>query len=355
MNIRSPWRILACLVLILAAGSACGRKTNPLIPDSPRPEAVRNVKAVTRDAEAFLSWPLPARNIEGKNLDPSAIKQMRVYRAEFGRDRKRARYKQYAVISMASPAPAAVRNNTVYWSDSNLKYDQTYGYRIRAVSERGGVSMPSDEVLVRPFMPLAVPQGLVALGLDSTVMLTWEPVQARLDGNPAGSVVAYNVYRSSEKGAYDEAPLNTAPLTTTSYKDTGVANGQTYYYVVRSVDTLTPPWNESPDSAASAATPKDLTPPGQPAGLTVVAGADRVFLTWNENRESDLAGYYVYRSAKNDKGFERLTDKLLARTTFSDESVKNGITYYYIVTAVDKSGNESKPSEERKVHFVKLR
>ncbi len=355
MNICSPWRVLACLVLILATASACGRRTNPQVPESPRPEAVRNVKAVTRDAEAFLSWPLPARNIEGKNLDPSAIKQMRIYRAEFGRDRKRARYKQYAEIDMASPAPAAVRNSMVYWSDSNLKYDQTYGYRIRAVSERGGVSMPSEEVLVRPFMPLAVPQGLVALGLDSSVMLTWQPVQKRLDGSPAGSVVAYNVYRGAEKGVYDEAPLNSAPLSTTSYKDTGVANGRTYYYVIRSVDTLSPPWNESTDSAESSATPQDLTPPDRPTGLTVVAGADRVFLTWNENRENDLAGYSVYRSAKNDKGFERLTEKLLARTTFSDESVKSGITYYYIVTAVDKSGNESRPSEERKVHFEKLR
>ncbi len=353
MNIRSRWR-LVCLVLLLFA-AACGRRTNPLVPESPRPEAIGNIKAVTRDAAAYLSWPLPTRNIEGKKMDPSSIRQIRIYRADFGRERKKARYRQYTEINMAAPAPAVVRNNMVYWSDSNLKYDQTYGYRIRALSARGGISMPSEEVLVRPVMPLAMPQGLVALGLDSSVMLTWEPVTKRLDGSPSEGVIVYNVYRGSEKGFHDDKPVNAEPLKGLTYKDSGLVNGQTYYYVVRSVDTLAPPWNESPDSAEASVTPQDLTPPGRPTGLTVVAGADRVFLTWNENRESDLAGYYIYRSVRNGKDFERITDTLITKTTFSDDSVKSGVTYYYIVTAVDKSGNESKPSEERKVHFEKLK
>jgi fibronectin type 3 domain-containing protein len=202
---------------------------------------------------------------------------------------------------------------------------------------------------------LAVPQGFVALGVDGYAMLTWEPVKTRLDGSPAGGFVGYNVYRGTEKELYEEAPANTVPLTTTSFKDTGVTNDRTYYYVIRSVDSPGPPWNESPDSAESSATPKDLTPPDRPTGLTVVAGVDRVFLTWNENKERDLAGYYVYRSARSGKDYEQLTDKLLTRTTFSDETAKSGVTYYYMVTAVDKSGNESKPSEEKKVHIEKLR
>ncbi len=354
MNIRSSWRILACL-LVLFLAAACGRKTNPLIPDSPRPEVIRSIKAVTRDAVAFLSWPVPIRNIEGKSMDPSTIKQMRIYRAEFGRDRKKARYKLYAEIDMTSPAPAAVRNSVVFWSDRNIKYDETYGYRIRALSARGGISSPSDEVFVRPVMSLSVPQGFVALGLDSNVMLSWEPVKTRQDGNPATGFVGYNIYRGVEKGVYDETPVNAAPVTTTSYKDTGVVNDRTYFYVVRSVDNPASPWNESPDSAESSARPRDLTPPGKPTGLTIVAGADRVFLTWNENKERDLAGYYVYRSVRSGRDFERLTAKLLTRSTFSDDTAKSGVTYYYIVTAVDRSGNESKPSEEKKVRFEKMK
>jgi fibronectin type 3 domain-containing protein len=92
-----------------------------------------------------------------------------------------------------------------------------------------------------------------------------------------------------------------------------------------------------------------------PTGITVVPGVDRVFLTWNENKERDLAGYRIYRSVSSDKNYEVLTEKLLTRTTFSDETVKAGTTYYYIVTAVDTSGNESARSAERKAFVEDLK
>jgi fibronectin type 3 domain-containing protein len=121
------------------------------------------------------------------------------------------------------------------------------------------------------------------------------------------------------------------------------------------VDSAAQPWRESLDSAEASAMPRDLTPPARPKGLTTVAGVGRVFLTWNENSERDLAGYHVYRSTRSGRDYERLTDKLLVRTTFSDETAKSGNTYYYVITAADKSGNESERSEERKAHVEKLR
>lgn len=355
MKIRFRWRIAVCVLLALAAVAACGRRTTPQVPDSPRPEQVRDVKAVTRDAVAFLSWPLPSHNVEGRSLEPADVVMFQIYRAELGTDRKKARHKPYAEIDMRAPAPATVRNNTVSWSDGNLKYGQAYGYRIRAVTARGGISQPSEEVRVMPVLPLAVPAGLIATGRDSSTLLSWETVTTWMDGSPAVGFVGYNLYRGPERGRYEEVPLNQQPLTAASYKDTAVANDRTYYYVVRSVSSPVPPWNESPDSTEASATPKDRTPPAKPGGLTVVPGVDRVFLTWNENKERDLAGYNVYRSAQSGKSYKRLADKPLMRTTYSDESVKSGNTYFYAVTAVDKSGNESARTEGKKVYVEKLR
>jgi fibronectin type 3 domain-containing protein len=88
--------------------------------------------------------------------------------------------------------------------------------------------------------------------------------------------------------------------------------------------------------------------------LTVVPGVGRAFLTWNENKERDLAGYHVYRSTKSGRDYERLTDMVLSRTTFSDETAKPGAVYYYRITAVDRSGNESTESEEKKAAIEKL-
>lgn len=355
MIIRSRWRIAACVFIMLAAISACGRKTNPLVPDSPRPEQVRGVTAVTRGAVVFLSWRLPSKNVEGKSLSASDIRTLRVYRVELGQERRKGRYRLYAEINLRDPAPATVRNDIVAWSDDNLKYGHTYGYRIRVVSERGGVSQPSDEVRVTPSMPLAIPQRVKADGVDNYALVTWESVTTRLNGIPAAGFIGYNIYRGNESGRHDELPLNKEPVAATSYKDASALNGRTYYYVVRSVDRVAPPWQESPDSIESAASPRDMTPPDKPSKLTAVPGVDRVFLTWNENKERDLAGYHVYRSIRSGKDRDRLTDKPLNRTTYSDTTVKAGVTYYYVITAVDTSGNESAWSEERKVFVEKLR
>lgn len=354
MKIHSQWWIAACFLLILTTGSACGRKTSPLVPDSPRPEMVQDIKVATRDSVAFLSWPLPTRNVEGRNLNPADIRQFRVYRAVIGRDSKKIRYKLYADIDVHNPSPAEIRDNTVFWTDKDLNYRQAYGYRIRAISARGGVSPLSDEARIVPLLSLAVPRGLEARAGDSVIELSWAPVTTRMDGSLYDGFVGYNIFRGSEPGRADSQPLNKEPLRTSTFKDTAAANSRKYYYVVRSVDSPALPWEESLDSEEVSAVPRDMAPPGKPEGLTVVPGVGRAFLTWNENQERDLAGYHVYRSTRSGKDHVRLTDTVLSRTLFSDETAKPGVRYYYRITAVDRSGNESPASGEKKALIEKM-
>jgi len=204
-------------------------------------------------------------------------------------------------------------------------------------------------------LSLAVPKGLEARANDSSIQLSWTPVTTRMDGSHYEGFVGYNLYRGTEKSRYDELPLNREPLRTNSFKDTAVSNDTTYYYMVRSVDSPALPWRESLDAEEVSATPRDRTPPARPKGLTVVAGIGRAFLTWNENKEQDLAGYNVYRSTRSGKSYGKLTDRPLTRTTFSDETAKQGVVYYYMVTAVDKAGNEGAGSMEKMVSIEKLR
>ena len=53
--------------------------------------------------------------------------------------------------------------------------------------------------------------------------------------------------------------------------------------------------NESGYSNEASATPVDLVP-AAPTGLAATPGDTQVALNWNDNGESDLAGYNVYRS-----------------------------------------------------------
>ncbi|MGA1522338.1 MAG: S8 family serine peptidase, partial [Planctomycetota bacterium] len=91
----------------------------------------------------------------------------------------------------------------------------------------------------------------------------------------------------------------------------------------------------------------DVTPPAAPTGLTVAAGNATVALDWSNNTESDLAGYTVYRSTSAGGPFSALNASLLAASAYTDNAVVNGTTYYYRVTAVDTSGNESASSSTR--------
>jgi fibronectin type 3 domain-containing protein len=315
---------------------------------------VKDLSATVRDAVAFLSWSVPTKNVEGKNLPPGGIVEFRVYRAEIDRARKRPYYKQDAVIKVAEPAPARIRDGAVFWSDSGLQYGTMYAYRVRAYGMRGAVSAYSAEVRVIPLLSLSPPKHVMATAGDSVVEISWDAVTTLADGSAYEGFVGYNVYRGTEPGRQEKAPLNREPVRTNTYRDS-VVNDRTYHYLIRAVDSPTPSGKESLDSEEVSAAARDMTPPAQPAGLTVVPGIGRVFLTWNENREGDLAGYHVYRATKSGGEYKRLTGKPINRSTYSDTSVKQGMTYFYTVTAVDKSGNESLRSRERMTYTEKIR
>jgi len=89
----------------------------------------------------------------------------------------------------------------------------------------------------------------------------------------------------------------------------------------------------------------DTTPPANPTGLVATAGDGTVGLDWNDNGEPDLAGYRVYRSTTSGGGYAAVSG-LVGASAFTDNSVVNGVTYYYVVTAEDTSGNESGNSNQ---------
>jgi hypothetical protein len=95
--------------------------------------------------------------------------------------------------------------------------------------------------------------------------------------------------------------------------------------------------------------PGDTTPPAAPTGLAATAGDGTVALDWDTHLDpdNDLDGYMVYRSTVSGGLYDTvLTPSPIAAINFDDTSVVNGVPYYYVVTAVDDSGNESDDSNE---------
>jgi hypothetical protein len=71
-----------------------------------------------------------------------------------------------------------------------------------------------------------------------------------------------------------------------------------------------------------------------------VAQSHSVALTWTASTSS-VSGYNVYRGTANGGPYALVNISLVAGLSFTDSTVQNGLTYYYVTTAVDASGDES--------------
>ena len=105
-------------------------------------------------------------------------------------------------------------------------------------------------------------------------------------------------------------------------------------------------WDSSNRSKSPAGSipPVDAAPTA-PVGLVASGDVNAVNLTWADNTESDLAGYFVYRSTTSGSGYA-LVASGLTLSAYSDSTVTQGTTYFYVVTAWDQAGNESAASNE---------
>jgi hypothetical protein len=84
-------------------------------------------------------------------------------------------------------------------------------------------------------------------------------------------------------------------------------------------------------------------PPSAPKGLYSITQDQAVELNWESNDESDFSYYKIWRNTSPSGTFTLRTNT--SDTTYTDQGLTNGVTYWYFITAVDRSGNESNDSK----------
>jgi hypothetical protein len=186
-------------------------------------------------------------------------------------------------------------------------------------------------------------QNLVLRTTEKAIEVRWTPPDRSLSGRPLHTLAGYRIYRS-RTGKPDSFQLR-AEVQAPPYLDDEFEFGQAYFYNVRAVFNETGKTAESEDSRVVGIRPLDIFPPAAPEGLTALYTAGAVDLVWNANRERDLAGYNVYRRESQGQ-MKRLNQELVRTPIFRDQTVEPGHSYLYHISAVDLTGNESRPSGE---------
>lgn len=204
--------------------------------------------------------------------------------------------------------------NGTTFRDPDLAPGLQYYYVVTAVNA-GGESAPSSEILAQT--SLGSPTGLTATAASAT--------QIRLTWNPVAGALAYNLSRSTNNdGPF--APLATG-LTATNHRDTGLAKGKRYFYVVSAVSNGGEGLVSSPVSA--------LTLPPRPSGLTAVAAsATQIQLSWHAVSGT---AYHLKRSTLSGGPYATVALEL-NETSYRDTGLSKGVRYYYVVAATNSSG-----------------
>ncbi len=357
---------ISALTCLFAA--SCGAPGEPVPPTPPVPLAVTDLSAHQAGDGVQLIFTLPGKTITGDRLaEPPAVEIVRGAPKPDGSPDTKSFRVDYTI-------PGSLVGN--YVSEGHVKFidpvapaetrahpgsSLIYVVRTRASKQRA--SSNSNAISVRMFpVPEPIPHVDVRI-TEPAIELSWTAPTHTSAGNPLSAFSGYHVYRgeldpsSSEAAVSDlskakwKSPLTLlAPSAENTYRDTVFDFGKIYLYIVRSVVLVEGSPLESADSAPAIVAPRDIFPPVPPQDLVaaVLSGATPgsvlVDLSWSINLESDLAGYRVYRSDRQDARGVLITPDLLLAPAYRDTSVEPGRRYWYSVTAVDRAGNESDAS-----------
>lgn len=365
--------VLGFLIVAFAL-VGCGAPGDPVAPSPPIPVPIADLSAHQMGDGVALSFSLPSKTVRGEHLQQApAIEVLRgELKSDGSPDPKSLRVVETVPGELAAKyqgaddhtqivAPIAPTENR---SASGL--DAVFAVRTRASRKRA--SADSNAVKIHIY-PVPAPVGPIQSQLtESAIGLTWQAVTQTAAGD-AIAVTEYRVYRGElDPKSYDSQITGadvlherfTAPVTLLGrsndprYSDQRFDFGKIYVYIVRAFTTAADHELESSDSDPLVLKPVDTFPPSAPQDLVAAAVENpqttplsvEVDVSWSINTEQDLAGYRVYRSESENQKGSLLTQDLLLSPAYRDTSVTFGHRYWYSVTAVDLSGNESAPAPQ---------
>ncbi len=174
-------------------------------------------------------------------------------------------------------------------------------------------------------------------GSGDELLVSWSPVTS-------SDIERYNVQVGLTSGNYNRS----IPAQDTTVIISGLDEDTKYYVGVASVGA---------QGYVSAIVEKTGTPrmiPLSPESFTVKPQMSYVSFDWTPNNEADLDGYRLYRSVEQGELGSPVHNDLLKNTHYIDTGLDSGGWYYYSLTAVDGTNNESEPTKQHKTRLLTM-
>jgi hypothetical protein len=339
------------IILISLVGVNCGKRSIP-VPPVKRDFQRAEITGIQRGNNVYLFWKIPESNEFNSRF--SKINRIDIYRlvesftsssTPLNEEEFASRSTLIATIPVSDSSPKQLSyldNLEVSGQPTRLRY------AIRFVNADGQKAVFSNFLLIEPTVLVANnPSSLSGKTSQNAIQLNWNAPASNINGSTPPNIIGYNVYRIVENGSAKS--LNDAPIINNNFDDKFFEFGKKYKYFIRTISmgNAGEPI-ESLDSNTIEIRPEDIFAPISPSAITVAAAPNNLSIFFAVNPETDVAGYKIYRSTNPNQpkiAWTPLNNELLTTNTFQDKNVESGKTYYYYLTAVDKTGNVSEPSE----------
>lgn len=303
---KAVFRFLAVPFLLVVLGLAltgCGGGGDSYpVWFSGTPDSPTNVSVVSGDGKAIVSW------------NPVAgAKSYNIY---------------YSTTPDAKATSGKIENATSPYTVTGLTNGLTYYFSVTAVNEYGESGGSAEESVVPSPIP-AAPTGINVTAADGQIAVSWTAVEG---------ATAYNIYYATSSGVTKTTGIKVAGAVSPR-TITGLTNGTTYYVVVTAANDA----GESAESSEGFATPTAaVSPPGIPTGVTATAGNQKVTIGWQA--VSGATSYNIYYATNPSVSKTTGTKIAGVVSPHTLTGLSNGVTYYFVVTAVNDSGESAESS-----------
>ncbi|MDH5327800.1 MAG: fibronectin type III domain-containing protein [Gammaproteobacteria bacterium] len=238
-----------------------------------------------------------------------------------------------------------------------LEADRTYYFVVRARDTAGNTDANTVEASATTLSPPADTVPPTFSGISSAnstlagIELRWA---AANDNQSASQAIRYAIYIAQASGTHDFSnPDVTALAGSVSYTLTGLAPGNTYYFVVRAMDEAGNLDTNTVEAQVNIPQAPDTRPPVF-AGIVSASGSvDGILLRWNAASDNESPSvsiaYDIYVSTSS--GAQNYSNpnysSVAGSTSYQVTDLPVGQIFYFVVRARDGTGNRDNNSVER--------